>query len=310
MQRPLTPLMLECFSVERAGDAPYRAKEQSRLLISMVITGLTMLLEFFGGLWTNSLALLSDSAHMFSHLFSLGISYLAIWFAMKTPDEARSYGFYRSEVLAAFFNGITLIFIVIGIVYDGIWRFLNPKPVQVWQMLLIAFIGLAVNLATALILKSVSEKDLNVRSAFFHTLSDTISSIGIIVAGILIYYTGKVWLDPLASLLIALMIFIWGFGLIKASIHILLESTPKHLSMEEIVATIKKEMPEIKDIHHIHIWELTSQLCAFTAHVSVGDVRLSESDGLRKRMNELLKGHFHITHTNLQFECHDPEEAK
>ena len=295
--------MLECCSTERNKNSDYRAKEQSRLVIAMVITGLTMFFEFFGGLWTNSLALLSDSAHMFSHLFSLGISYAAIWFAMKEPDEARSYGFYRAEILAALFNGFTLILIVIGITYDAILRFLNPAPVAVSQMLFIAVIGLIVNLSTAMILKSVSEKDLNVRSAFFHTLSDTISSVGIIIAGILIHYTAKLWLDPLASLLIALMILIWGFGLIKESVHILLESKPKHLSTGKMIATIKKELPEILKIDHIHIWELTSGMSALTAHVCVADIPISQSDVIKKRMNEILKKQFGITHTNLQFEC-------
>ena len=303
-------MLLECCSTEQNQNNSYRAKEQSRLFIAMIITGVTMFFEFFGGLWTNSLALLSDSAHMFSHPFSLGISYLAIWFAMKTPDESRSYGFYRAEILAALFNGFTLVLIVIGITYDALWRFFHPKPVDILPMLLIAIIGLVVNLATAMTLKSGSEKDLNVKSAFFHTLSDTISSVGIIIAGILIHTTGKVWLDPLASLLIALMIFIWGFGLIKEAIHILLESKPKHLSTEKIVTTIKKEIPEVLDIHHIHIWELASQLCALTAHVAVADITLSQSDRLREKMNGLLKQHFHITHTNLQFECHDPTEIK
>lgn len=303
MQKHFNQYILECLCVKRSGNQTYRSKEKSRLLICMVITGLAMLLEFFGGLWTNSLALLSDSAHMFSHLFSLGISYIAILLAMREPDEARSYGFYRAEILAALFNGLTLVLIVIGIVYDALRRFSHPTPVAAKEMLLIAVIGLAVNLITAMILKSVSEGDLNVRSAFFHLLSDTASSVGIIVAGILIYYTGKVWLDPLASLLIALMILIWSYRLVKESVHILLESTPKHISQEEIVKTVRQEIPKILDIHHIHIWELTSGVCALTAHVAIPNIQLNESDALREKMNTLLEARFGITHTNLQFEC-------
>ncbi|OGQ04595.1 MAG: hypothetical protein A2W61_02900 [Deltaproteobacteria bacterium RIFCSPLOWO2_01_44_7] len=269
----------------------------------MVITAVTMLLEFFGGLWTNSLALLSDSAHMFSHLFALGISFVAILFATKEADEVRSYGFYRAEILAALFNGLTLGFIVLWIAYDAIRRFLNPTPIATTEMLVIAAIGLGVNLLTASILKSVATQDLNVKSAFIHMLSDTASSVGIIVAGVLIIYTGKLWLDPLASILIALMIFIWSFRLIKESVHILLESTPKHLSKNQIIATIKKELPEIHHLHHIHMWELTSGLCAFTAHIEIDDVTVSESEKIRKKVNTVLRERFHITHTNLQFEC-------
>jgi len=302
--------MLECFSVPRANDQPYRAKEQSRLLICMVITAAAMFLEFFGGLWTNSLALLSDAAHMFSHLFSLGISYIAILFAKKAADRIRSYGFYRAEILAALFNGFTLAIIVIWIVFDAIRRIMNPTEIATMEMLVIAVIGLIVNLTAAMILKSVSQEDLNIKSVFFHLLSDTVSSIGIIAAGITIHYTGKVWLDPLASVLIAVMILIWSLRLIKESVHILLEATPKNLSQTKIIGMIKQEIPEIQDIHHIHIWELTSGVCSLTAHISVADIRLSESDNLRKKVNQLLEKYFNITHTNLQFECHDPTEYK
>lgn len=302
--QPHFPHLLECFAVKKMAAGNYRAKEQSRLKICMVITGLTMFLEFFGGLWTHSLALLSDAAHMFSHFFSLGISFAAIWIARREADEIRTYGFYRAEILAALFNGITLAFIVVWIVYDAVLRILNPQAIATTEMLVIATIGLVVNLASAFVLKEVSGHDLNVKSAFFHLLSDTFSSVGIILAGLLIAYTGKLWLDPLASLLIAVLILRWSFQLTKESVHILLESTPKHFSADKIVSTIKKEIPEILEMDHIHIWELTSGMSALTAHICVKDIRLSESDILRNKINELLKSRFNITHTNLQFECH------
>lgn len=295
--------ILECFAVKRTGDSPQRAKAQKRLMIAMVITGLCMFFEFFGGLWTNSLALLSDAAHMFSHLFSLALSATAIWLARKEADEIRSYGFYRAEILAALFNGFTLVLIVIWIVYDAGRRFLAPSQIATTEMLVIAAIGLAVNLITALVLKSVSGHDLNVKSAFVHLLSDTASSVGIIIAGIIIAVTGKVWLDPLASVLIAVMIFLWSFELIRESVHILLESTPKHISQEKIISELKTALPEISDIHHVHIWELTSKVCALTAHVVIADCPVSDSEILRRKINALLKEHCNITHTNLQFEC-------
>ncbi|MBI5299762.1 MAG: cation transporter [Deltaproteobacteria bacterium] len=284
-------------------DSPYRTKEKNALFWCMLVTGLAMLVEFFGGLWTNSLALLSDAAHMFSHLFSLGVSFAAIVLASREVDEARSYGFHRAEILAALFNGITLFLIVLWIGYDAIHRFLNPVPIATSAMLWIAVFGLLVNLGTMVILKSVRAKDLNVRSAFFHMLSDTLSSVGIIIAGVLIYYTGKTWLDPFASLLIAVMILLWSFQLIRESVHILLESKPKHLSPKEIAAALRKEIPGIHGVHHIHIWELTSELYAFTAHIEIENIRISESEQLHKQINQLLCERYHITHTNLQFEC-------
>lgn len=295
--------ILECAAVERETNHTYRQREQNALLWCMVITAITMVLEFVGGLVTHSLALLSDSAHMFSHLFSLGVSAIAILFASKEADAVRSYGFYRAEILAALFNGFTLLIIVIWIVADAIRRFLHPTAIDTLPMLFIAVIGLVVNLITAMILKNVSGHDLNVKSAFFHLLSDTLSSVGIIIAGIFIFYTGKIWLDPLASILIALMIFRWSFHLMHDSIHILLESTPKHLSVKTIVTTLKQEIPKLHQIDHIHIWELTSKVCAFTAHVQIEDIKVSETEDLRSLINHVLQEHFHITHTNLQFEC-------
>lgn len=295
--------ILECASSEKGGGKNYRVREKKRLALCMIIIGATMLLELFGGLWTNSLALLSDAAHMFSHLFSLGASFIAIWIATREADEVRSYGFYRAEILAALFNGVTLFIIVAWIFYDAILRFFNPQPIATMEMLVIAVIGLVVNLVSAYLLRDVCGKDLNLKSAFMHMIADTVSSVGIIAAGILIYYTGKMWLDPLASVLIAAMILRWSWQLTKDAVHILLESTPKHLKKEEIVAAIQQAVPEVHRIHHIHMWELTSHLCAFTAHVEIDDVKVSQSEDLRTRINTVLRESYHITHTNLQFEC-------
>ncbi len=295
--------ILECASTERTIGDNYRAKEKQKLTWCLWITGLTMLLELFGGLWTHSLALLSDAAHMFSHLFSLGASFIAIWIATREADETRSYGFYRAEILAALLNGVTLFVIVLWIFYDAVLRFFNPQPIATLEMLTIAVIGLVVNLFSAYLLRGVCGKDLNLKSAFMHMLADTLSSVGIIAAGILIHFTGKLWLDPLASILIAAMILRWSLQLTKDAVHILLESTPKHLKKEEVIEAIQREVPEIHHIHHIHMWELTSHLCAFTAHVEIDDISISQSETLRKRINNVLREHFHITHTNLQFEC-------
>lgn len=301
--QPRFDTILECFAVTRANGPAFRQKERSRLTAAMVVTALGMLLEFFGGLWTGSLALLSDAAHMFSHLFSLGISFVAIWLAQREADEVRSYGLYRAEILAALFNGATLVLIVAWIVFDAVRRFIHPTPVATNEMMVIAGIGLAVNLAAAWMLKDVSGHDLNVKSAFFHLLSDTLSSVGILIAGALILWTGNVWFDPLASLLIALLILRWGIQLIREAVHILLESTPKHLSAETISAAIRQEIPAIHNLHHIHVWELTSKVCALTAHVVIADCTISASENIRRQINQLLASQFHITHTNLQFEC-------
>lgn len=295
--------ILECLSAPKGNGITFHVREQKRLLICIWITGATMILEFAGGLWTHSLALISDAGHMFSHLFSLCVSYVAIVIATREADEIRSYGFYRAEILAALFNGLTLLLIVIWIFYAAIQRMIHPTSIATAQMVMIALIGLVVNLSTAFILKSVSGYDLNVRSAFVHMLGDTVSSLGVVVAAIVIGFTGFVWLDPLASILIALVIAIWSIGLLKDAIHILLESTPKHISVEDLTSTLRQAIPQIKDLHHIHIWELTSQMPALTAHVVVEDLKISESEAIRNQVNTILQQRYGITHTNLQFEC-------
>jgi len=281
----------------------YRPEEKKRLLWCIGITGFMMVAEILGGLWTGSLALLSDAGHMFSHLFSLFVSYGAIWLVTRGPDEQRSFGFYRAEILAALFNGITLIVIVIAIFYAAIQRFFNPSEIATTEMMWIAIAGLIVNLTTAWILKKVSQEDINVRSAFLHMLGDTASSVGVIVVAWMIQKTGKTWLDPVASILIAIVIAIWSIGLIRDSIHILLEAAPKHLSSNEICKVLRETIPQILEVHHVHIWTLTSGICSLTAHIVLEDLPLRKTEEIRTSINKLLSERFQICHTNLQFEC-------
>lgn len=294
---------LHCVASRQAKPVAYRQKEQSRLLWCIVITFVAMLIEAVGGWWTGSLALLSDAGHMFSHLFSLLISYVAIMIATKKPDAIRSFGFYRAEILAALLNGVTLVLIVFGIGYAAFNRFIHPEPIATTEMMWIAIFGLVVNLTTAFILKNVSQNDLNVKSAFLHMLGDTLSSVGVVGAAVVISYTGAVWLDPALSIFIALLIAIWSVQLLKDAVHILLESTPQHIDQEKIKEYIQSNIAAVHDVHHLHVWELTSHVCSMTAHVVIDNVSIAESEIIRRDINHLLKKEFHISHTNLQFEC-------
>lgn len=285
----------------------HRPREKRRLLVTLVLTGAAMILEIVGGLISGSLALLSDAGHMFTHTFSLIVSYFAIIIADRPVGDHRSFGLYRIEVLAALLNSLT-IFVVAGIIlYEGIDRLIHPISIQSTEMFIIACIGLVVNLASALILWRVRHGDLNVRSAFVHMLSDTISSIGVVICAILIHFTGWIRADAIASLLIAGIIIYWGVELLRDSVNILLETTPKHIDVSDVVQTICKEIPEVHQLHDIHIWEITSHMYTMTAHALTVDLRVSETHDILERINSLVREKFNICHTNVQFECRGEE---
>jgi cobalt-zinc-cadmium efflux system protein len=266
----------------------------------MALTGSTMAVEVIGGLFTGSLALLSDAGHMLTHFFALMVSLLAIKLATMPTRPTRSFGLYRIEVLAALLNGLTLLFITGYIFYEAGGRLLHPSPVKELPMFVVAIVGLAVNLASAFILLGVGQADLNVRSAFLHMVGDTASSVGIVAGAIIIYFTGWYIIDPLLSLLIAAVILVWSWNLLSDSVNILLETAPKHVNIDEVISEIRKSAPEVSDVHDIHIWEITSQMYSMTAHlVFRDDCSLSECAKVFHRLNGPLLHKFQISHVNL-----------
>jgi cobalt-zinc-cadmium efflux system protein len=274
-----------------------------RLKFILLLTAVGMFLEFIGGFISNSLALISDAGHMFTHLFALGMSYFAIILSLQPATKKRTWGLYRAEVLAAFVNGIILIFVSLYIVYEAVLRFLSPQRIKLTEMLLVAFIGLVVNGISTYLLAKISFQDLNVKSALLHELGDLVSSIAVVISGIVIFYTGNYLIDPILSLFICILIIIWAVKLIKDSMDILLESTPKHLDIDRVCEEIKKEISDVYDIHHVHIWAITSSLYALTAHVVIQDCQVSKANEILNKINALLKNKFQIGHTNIQFEC-------
>ena len=296
------PKEVICHARPGRPDAAYCALEQRRLIIAMVITGVTMILEAAGGLLSGSLALLSDAGHMFSHLFALGISYVAILLACRPATEAQSYGFYRAEILAALANGLTLLLIVAWILYEAWERLHHPSSISSGQMFIVAMIGLTVNAITALLLREASHRDINIRGAFVHVLGDMGSSVGVVVGAVLIWLTGWTPIDPIISILIALVILYWSAKLLWDAVRILLQSTPRELSHDAIAQALIENIAEIHDVHHIHVWELTTRMYVLTAHAEVDDLRLSQAEDIRERAQNLLAQRFCITHANIQFE--------
>lgn len=281
----------------------HRPQQRRALLICVVLTAVMMVVEFVAGYLTGSLMLVSDAIHMLSHATALGVSFLAVNLAHKKTSEHLPFGLYRVEILAALFNGIGLAGFSIWIVYEGIIRILNPVDILGPELTAVALIGLAVNLTTAVILQKAGLEDLNTKSAFLHMLADTFSSVAIVIGGIIISFTDWIIVDPILSMFVAVLVARWSWGLLRDSVLILLERKPDNVSVTEIQTELRTEFPTIKDIHDLHIWEITSQFVCLSAHIVLDDMKLSETQNIQLNIIEHLEHHFGIAHAVIQVEC-------
>jgi len=281
----------------------YRSVEKKRLKFSMAITGIMMVAEVVGGLLTNSLALISDAGHMFTHFFALAISFGAILCADRESSHHRTFGFYRIEILAALFNSVFLFAVTIWISVEGIRRIVHPAPVLGMQMFVVAVIGLIVNLVSVWILQGAAKEDLNVKSAFLHMWADTLSSIAIVAGAVIIYFTHWNVIDPVLSIVIAVLILRWGWQLFKDSVNILLESTPKGIKSEQVAEAIKQGVSEIEEITDLHIWEITSKMYSMTAHIKLKDnFEKAVIKKIVSKIKDIADKEFDIEHTTIEFD--------
>lgn len=299
---------------------------EKRLILSMGLTLAIFFVQVAGGLWTGSLALLSDAAHIFMDVFALGLSYAALRISARPADDEHTFGWHRVEVLAALVNGVSLLVISVGIWREAYLRWQDPGEIRGVEMLVIAVVGLVFNLVVAKILgghthTDVSgadvpfhvhtdgdthqhphgEQDLNVQSAFLHVVGDAISSVGVILAAVVIALTGWNWVDPLISALIGGIILFGAYRVLRGSLHILVEGAPQGLSRKEIAAAMLA-VPGVGAIHDLHIWSLCSGRSALSAHVVFADGSGEEKDNLLTSLNTLLVRRFGIGHTTLQIE--------
>jgi cobalt-zinc-cadmium efflux system protein len=274
---------------------------QRNMLAVLSITAGIMIAEIIGGLLANSLALLSDAGHMLTDILALSLSLVAMRFARKPPTPAKTFGFYRLEILAAFFNGMLLLIISFYIFYEAYHRLIDPREIKGLFMLIVAAIGLLANGVGIAILRKSANRSLNVRPAFFHLLGDTISSAGVIVGGIVIIYTGWYMVDPIISILIGGLILRGAYSLVRESIDILLEATPKDINVEEMASDLVR-IEGVKDVHHLHLWTITSGLYAMSAHVVIDDLLISKSSQILEEIEKLLQGKYSMEHITIQFE--------
>jgi cobalt-zinc-cadmium efflux system protein len=275
-----------------------------RLIASLALTGLVCAVEIGGGLWTGSLALLSDAAHVFLDAAALGMSYGAFRLAARPPDARHSYGFGRAEVLAALVNAVTLLAVAVVIGKEAWQRAQSPASVASGEMLVIAALGLAANLAVAFTLSGHAHGNLNVRSAFLHVLSDALASVGVIMAALVMLATGWYAADPLASVLIGLLIAFGGWRVLRQAVHILMEGAPDGLATAELAQTLAGQ-EGVLGVHDLHVWNTGSGDPLLSAHLRVAEATLPDSPALLAHLRELLREEYGIGHATLQIECAD-----
>lgn len=275
---------------------------RSRLKLVLGIVAVIMVVEVVGGILSNSLALLGDAGHMLVDCLALGLSLFAITMAVRPATSSKTYGYHRVEIMAALANGVTLVLVAAYIFYEAYQRFLEPPVVRAPLMLVIASIGLVANISGMLLLRGVSHHSLNIKAAFWHILGDTISSVGVIAGGIIIAVTGWSVIDPIIAVLIGCIILVGAVQLVRESVDILLEAVPKHISVDEVIRMLKT-VPGVDEVHDVHIWTLTSDIHALSAHLIIQDQSVSGSAEIVERVNHDLSEHFNINHTTLQLEC-------
>ncbi len=272
------------------------------LLIALAITVLMMVVEVIGGLLSNSLALLSDAGHMLTDNLALLLSFFAMKFASMPATERRTFGFYRLEILAALLNGVVLVLLSIYIIYEAYLRLTHPQPVKGTLMLVVAIVGLVANIIGALFLVKHSHTNLNIRGAYLHIIGDALSSVGVVIGGLVILYTGWSLIDPILSILISLVIIYGAWSLVRESVSILLESVPSHISIDRLTSEIAK-VRGVREAYHIHVWTITSGVYAMSAHVVIDDQLVSGSRDIIKEIRNVLAEKFNVVHSTIQLEC-------
>ena len=290
-----------------AGPKPTRSEQRRALGIALVANGIFMVVEIVGGLAFDSLALLADAGHMASDVIALGIA-LAAQRLMERPASARhTYGLQRIEVLGALANALLLLAVALWVVVEAVGRLDDPAGVSGGGLLLIAALGLAVNLGSAALLAARSGESLNMRGATLHMMLDAAGSVAAVVAGLAVVVWDAPRADPIASMVIAVLILWSGWSLLRATVHVLLEGTPRGMDPREIESAIEDDAA-VESVHHLHTWNIASDVPALSAHVVIaGEVTLHEAQEHGDRIRSMLESRFGIEHSTLELECHSCE---
>jgi cobalt-zinc-cadmium efflux system protein len=273
-----------------------------RLMLSLALTAAFVLVEVIAGIFGNSLALLTDAAHNFTDVIALGLSWYALKIATKPANAGKTFGYHRVGILVALVNSTTLILIAVGIFYEAYHRFLAPPVVDSVILIGVGTLAFLINAGTAWLVKDGSDHDLNLRSAFLHLMGDVMSTLGAVIAGVIIYFTQWNWLDPLVSVLIGGFILWNAWSILRQSIYILLESTPENIDMKDMVEKLHT-VDGVRSVHDLHVWSINENLRMLSAHVVTDEVSLREGILIQNGINELLTHEYNIQHATLQLEC-------
>lgn len=279
----------------------HRSKSTAQILrIALFLTAAYIVLLVISGIRAHSLALLSEAGHNVSDFLALLLSWVAAYIQERPPSSTKTFGYHRAGVLAAFINAASLVLISLLIFYEAIERLYKPVAVDARTMMIVAGAGVVLNGSIAAMLLT-GHRDLNVRSVLIHEIGDTLSTAAVILGGVGIVVTRQAWIDPVLSILIGAMILWSSFGIIRESLNILLEGTPRGIrigAVEEVLKTV----PGVKHVHDLHIWSIGSERHALSCHVAIADIPPSESNAIIVQIQDLLAEKFHIHHTTIQFE--------
>jgi cobalt-zinc-cadmium efflux system protein len=275
---------------------------EKNLLISTLLNLTISIVEIAGGIFSNSLALISDALHNLGDTSALFIAYLANLISKKKYNPRKTFGYKRIEIIAALFNAVVLTVIIVYLFIEAFQRISNPEPIKGLIMFVVAVIGFLANLFSVLLLRKNAGDNINIRAAYLHLMGDTISSIIVIFTAVLIYFFDLFWIDPIITFLLGLYLLRETFLILKEALDILMQSTPHGLDLSEVKAALES-IPQIDNIHHVHAWNLNDQEIQFECHIDLkSDLRLSETEAIKFMVQDVLLNKFNINHVTIQYE--------
>ena len=280
-----------------------------KLIAAVLVNVLLTAAQVIGGVLSGSLSLIADALHNLSDAASLGIALFARKIGRKPADELKTFGYKRAEVIAALINLTTLVIVGLYLIYEALWRFAEPEEIEGWTVVIVAGIALAVDIVTAVLTYAMSKNSMNIKAAFLHNVSDALASVGVIIAGTLILLYGWYWVDTLLTLVIAGYVLWQGFTMLPKTIHLLMEGTPEHLSIQEVISAMEAT-DGVKNVHHVHIWQLDEHHNALEAHVVSKAEQLGEIEAVKSEIKAMLSDKFNVGHSTLEFEHEAKSDCK
>jgi cobalt-zinc-cadmium efflux system protein len=258
--------------------------------------------ELVGGLLSHSLALLSDAGHVFADIIALGLSWYGIRQASRPSNSNMTFGYHRIGVVVAIINALTIFAVGLIIIFEAYHRFQKPPEINSLLMMTVAVVGLLANLLVTWWLRKEQKSNINIRSAFWHSIGDALASVGVIAGGLIIFLTGQVWVDPLVSVLISLVILTAAWSIFREGMRVILEATPKDVDVLAMIDTLKK-IKGVVDVHDVHVWSISPEIRAMNGHILINDMVTSQAALIREEIEAAVREQYHIEHTTLQMEC-------